>query len=452
MLDATSGIQSVKPKYNSVVNALNTPTMSDLLDSFLPYVGSNTQASNPYTYGGNTTNNNSSYWNALAGWGGGVANSSYNNGAYTSNNTNYWGAMGGYGGSSSSKPYSFLNTNTDTHTADSTGADCSPDYSSDDAYTKDLEEAPSTQEKKNNLLLLLGGYFSNKPKITPAPVVEPDPPIYTPDPPPAPTPAPAPKPEPKPEAPIAANQHTAYWGDPHVADADRLNQSNTKAVNFDVQGKGTYNLLTDKGVVLNAEHKEWGDPAANKDKGATPYVVGKVDLSLGDQKLALDDKGNATLNGKAIEKDKPVTATDGTVVKWDGNKLEAANANKGEYNMSFTLNKSTDEKGNNTSYIDTNITSTAKGVNSDGVMPTGILGEGFDADKNVRTELKHDQATYKVADGKTPEADAKEAPKADAKEAPKADAKEAPKADAKEAPKADAKEAPKAEAPPAPAA
>jgi hypothetical protein len=410
MLTATSGFNSKQPVYNSIVNALTTPKMNNLLDSFLPYVGST--SSNAFTSNGeNTKNSNSDFQKALAAYVGRSINSSYNNKASKSNNPNSLIAMGGY--KSSPKPYSFLGSNT-----------------SGIILNNDLETSETVGDKKN-ALLFLGSYFANKAKTPTAPFVKPDPAMYIPQlKPEAPIVAP-PKPEapiippPKP-APIAANQHTAYWGDPHVADADRLNQSNTKAVNFDVQGKGTYNLLTDKGVVLNAEHKEWGDPAANKDKGATPYVVGKVDLSLGDQKLALDDKGNATLNGKAIEKDKPVTATDGTVVKWDGNKLEAANANKGEYNMSFTLNKSTDEKGNNTSYIDTNITSTAKGVNSDGVMPTGILGEGFDADKNVRTELKHDQATYKVADGKTPEADAKEAPKADAKEAPKAEAAPAP--------------------------
>jgi hypothetical protein len=427
MLTATSGFNSKQPAYNSIVNALTTPKMNNLLDSFLPYVGST--SSNAFTSNGeNTKNSNSDFKKALAAYVGSSINSSYNNKASKSNNPNSLIALGGYK-SSSPKPYSFLGSNT-----------------SGTVLNDDLE-TPETVGDKKNALLFLGSYFANKAKTPTAPVVKPDPAMYIPQLKPeapivAPPKAEAPIAAPPKPAPIAANQHTAYWGDPHVADADRLNQSNTKAVNFDVQGKGTYNLLTDKGVVLNAEHKEWGDPAANKDKGATPYVVGKVDLSLGDQKLALDDKGNATLNGKAIEKDKPVTATDGTVVKWDGNKLEAANANKGEYNMSFTLNKSTDEKGNNTSYIDTNITSTAKGVNSDGVMPTGILGEGFDADKNVRTELKQDQATYKVADGKTPEADAKEAPKADTKAEAKADTK----AEAAPAP------APAAEAAPAPAA
>ena len=228
-------------------------------------------------------------------------------------------------------------------------------------------------------------------------------------------------PPPQPQGPVAANEHSAYWGDPHVADADRKNQNKTRVNNFTVDGKGTYNLLTDKGVVLNVQHK-----ALPKDKkGKVTWVTGRIDLKLGNEDVILDDKGKPTLNGKALEKDKPITTKDGTVVKWNGSKLETTNVNKGEYNMSFTLNKNTKGKDKNNSYIDTDIKTTAKGVNSDGVMPTGILGEGFDPDKDVRKSLKNDKAKYKVADAK------QDVPKSDSKGAGNNDSKGAGNNDSK---------------------
>ncbi|MFN9690893.1 MAG: hypothetical protein ACK551_02195 [Vampirovibrionales bacterium] len=425
--------------------------MNEVVNNFLPYLNSNNSNTyNPYQsndssygYDSNTASTQSSYLNLLAGMIGTYANKSNTNGAYTSNNTSFWGAMGGYGGSYSSQPYSFLGNNTST--AYTGNVDSTTDYATDNFLTTGTpatisDQINSDQIKKNNLLLLLGAYFSNKPQPTPQPVVTPEPPVYeqpappptvvTPEPPapppptvvtpepPAPPPPPvvkpdppAPKPQPvvkppsKPQGPVAANEHSAYWGDPHVADADRKDQNKTRANNFTVDGKGTFNLLTDKGVVLNAQHK-----ALPKDKkGNVPWVTGRIDLKLGNEDVILDDKGKPTLNGKALEKDKPITTKDGTVVKWNGSKLETTNVNKGEYNMSFTLNKNTKGKDKNNSYIDTDIRTTAKGVNSDGVMPKGILGEGFDADKDVRKSLKTDKDKYRAPDPKT------DAPKSDSK-------------------------------------
>lgn len=428
MLTANSGFQSGQPKYNSVVNALNTPTMSNLLNSFLPYVGSNTQASNPYTYGGNTTSNNSSYWNALAGWGGSSSNSSYHNGAYTSNSTNHWGAMGGYGASYSSKPYSSFDSNTSTDAS----SHCTTDTNAYDALPAYPTEAPTTSTNKNNLLLLLGGYFSNKtqPKPTPAPVVEPDepiyipqpepepepvvepdppiyipqpkprpkpvvepdPPIYTPDPPPA--PAPAPKPAPK---PIAANQNSTYWGDPHVADADRPDQNNKYAINFDVMGPGKFNLLTDKDIQLNATHKivPWADKKGNINDQAA--VTDRIELALGKSSVHLNSYGNLYIDGKEVKAGKTVTLANGDKVTHDGKEVKVKTNAKGEYDLSFKV-----ENYDGVRYIDTNVASRGKGVNSDGVMPTGVLGEGFDADNKVRTGLKNPKESYKVKDTPAP--------------------------------------------------
>ncbi|MCE2930419.1 MAG: hypothetical protein LW809_03395 [Vampirovibrionales bacterium] len=169
--------------------------------------------------------------------------------------------------------------------------------------------------------------------------------------------------------------------------------------------QGTYNLLKDKNIQLNAEHKSipgWQQPG-----GVLPWVTKKIDMLLGDQQLILDDNGNATLNGKALEKEKPFTTKDGSVLKWNGTELIAENTNNGEYNMKFTVNTLKDANGQDVRYIDTDLSSTAKGVNSDGVMPTGILGEGFDADAEVRLALKKAQASYLLSEADKLEASAK---------------------------------------------
>ena len=412
MININNNVASGQTAYNSIYNALNTPNMNNLLESFLPYIGSNTQASYSDTYGGNTTSNNSSYWNALAGWGGSSSNSSYHNGAYTSNSTNHWGAMGGYGASYSSKPYSSFDSNTSTDAS----SHCTTDTNAYDALPAYPTEAPTTSTNKNNLLLLLGGYFSNKtqPKPTPAPVVEPDLPIYVPQPTPTPTPTPAPAPAPAPTPrpaptptprpapkpapkPIAANQNSTYWADPHVADADRPDQNDKYAINFDVMGPGKFNLLTDKDIQLNATHKivPWADKKGNINDQAA--VTDRIELALGKSSVHLNSYGNLYIDGKEVKAGKTVTLANGDKVTHDGKEVKVKTNAKGEYDLSFKV-----ENYDGVRYIDTNVASRGKGVNSDGVMPTGVLGEGFDADNKVRTGLKNPKESYKVKDTPAP--------------------------------------------------
>jgi hypothetical protein len=191
---------------------------------------------------------------------------------------------------------------------------------------------------------------------------------------------------------VAAEQNSSYWGDPHVADADRANQNNRNASNFIVTGAGTFNLLKDKNISLSAEHKKY-------DKWKID-VTNQVNLALGDSKLVYNAYGEPTLNGVKLEKDKLMTLSDGSKVTWNGsNKLNVTNANYGEYNLDMTVqtsgNKNAD--GTNIKYLDTYVTSTNKGVFSDGIMPTGILGEGFDVDNIVRTKLNFGLENYKVS-------------------------------------------------------
>jgi hypothetical protein len=177
---------------------------------------------------------------------------------------------------------------------------------------------------------------------------------------------------------VATGQRSGYWGDPHVADAE------TGQYSFSVAGLGTYNLLKDKNIALSAEHKKY-------DRWAIE-VTNQIDLALGSSNVVFNAYGTPTLNGQALEQGKLMTLPDGSSVNWDGRTLSVKNANFGEYNLDVTRQ----DAGGGVNYLDTWINSTDKGVFSDGILPTGILGEGFDMDNLVRTKLNFGQETYKV--------------------------------------------------------
>ncbi|MFN7309822.1 MAG: hypothetical protein ACK5T0_00460 [Vampirovibrionales bacterium] len=190
---------------------------------------------------------------------------------------------------------------------------------------------------------------------------------------------------------VAAGQNSSYWGDPHVADADRANQEVKNTINFNVYGAGTFNLLKDKNIALSAEHKKYDAWKIE--------VTNQVNLALGDSNLVYNAYGEPTLNGVKLEKDKLMTLSDGSKVTWNGsNKLNVTNANYGEYNLDINLRTSGQKNadGTNIKYFDTYVNSTDKGVFSDGILPTGILGEGFDMDNAVRTKLNFGLENYKV--------------------------------------------------------
>ena len=127
-------------------------------------------------------------------------------------------------------------------------------------------------------------------------------------------------------------------------------------------------------------------------------VTNQVNLALGASNLVYNAYGEPTLNGEKIEIGKIVTLPDGSSVNWNGTKLSVTNANFGEYNLDINLRtagrKNTD--GTNIKYLDTYVNSTDKGVFSDGILPTGILGEGFDMDNIVRTKLNFGLENYKI--------------------------------------------------------
>jgi hypothetical protein len=184
---------------------------------------------------------------------------------------------------------------------------------------------------------------------------------------------------------VAANQRAGYWGDPHVLDPD------SPSNDFIVTGAGTYNLLKDKNVALSAEHKKYDNWQIE--------VTNQVNLALGDSNLVYNAYGEPTLNGVKLEIGKLMNLPDGSSVNWNGSTLSVTNANYGEYNLDMTVQTSGHKNadGTNIKYLDTYVNSTDKGVFSDGVLPTGILGEGFDEDNLVRTKLNFGIESYKVS-------------------------------------------------------
>jgi hypothetical protein len=177
---------------------------------------------------------------------------------------------------------------------------------------------------------------------------------------------------------VATGQRSGYWGDPHVLDAESANN------HFIVTGPGTYNLLKDKNIALSAEHKKYDNWAIE--------VTNQIDLALGNSNVVFNAYGTPTLNGQALEQGKLMTLPDGSSVNWNGTILSVKNANFGEYNLDVTRQQA----GGGVNYLDTWINSTDKGVFSDGILPTGILGEGFDMDNIVRTKLNFGLENYKI--------------------------------------------------------
>ncbi|XVJ51583.1 MAG: hypothetical protein HEQ32_05695 [Vampirovibrio sp.] len=245
-----------------------------------------------------------------------------------------------------------------------------------------------TQPPTQNFLALLKQFLQRQntsSPSTPAPAPTPDPIVQL---------TWIPTPTPPPEM-IAVNESAAYWGDPHVVDPDRQNKADNRATSFDITPPGEFNLLKDKDVSLTAKQDlfpQW-----------QLAVATEVNLKLKDDALSLNGEA-ASLNGKALKEGEIVKLQDGTEVKWEKDQLTATNTNKTEYDFSFTLIKTglKDKDGKLINYIDTDVKTKDKGVAADGVKPTGILGEGFDADNKERTQLNKPLDDYRVSDYKAP--------------------------------------------------
>jgi hypothetical protein len=179
-------------------------------------------------------------------------------------------------------------------------------------------------------------------------------------------------------------ESSSFKGNGKVNDADNVDKTQT---DLNMNEDGTLNLLKDKNIGVNATQKDISK-AIGSDKPV--FVTDAVDIDLGGQKLSMNANGEPMFNGKVLKKGDSVVAKDGTKISWDGKTLKADEANDNEYNLAVTRDGIGKEK-----WLDTTVTTTEKGVDSDGVDPTGVLGEGFDKDGDKRTELKREVVDYK---------------------------------------------------------
>jgi hypothetical protein len=212
---------------------------------------------------------------------------------------------------------------------------------------------------------------------------------------------PAPLPTELPKA-YGVNETAAFWGDPHIVDADRADKTNDKATSFDVTDAGLYNILEDKGIQYNAKFEkfpQWG-----------PTVATEAGINLNGAKVLVSADGTATVNGKKLLDGETVTLKDGSKITDSGKGVKiSTNPTNGEYDIELTAVDSGEKKpdGSPLYYIDSKVSTRDKGVGFDGVAPKGILGEGFDEDGVERKALKLGGAdkytvTTLIADDKTP--------------------------------------------------
>lgn len=172
---------------------------------------------------------------------------------------------------------------------------------------------------------------------------------------------------------VAANQRALMSGDGRIQEAD--------GGQYKFQSRGTYSLLKDSGIDLrgNFEYSE------NKNR----LMLDEAGLTLGNQTLEIRGDGTVLLsNGNGsyqqIQDGQSQSLGSGTELNRQGNKLKVQTS---EYAVTFDMNQG----GQNAMNI--SIATNAKGVNGDNVMPTGLLGETFDADNrpqsSARNQLRH---------------------------------------------------------------
>jgi hypothetical protein len=187
---------------------------------------------------------------------------------------------------------------------------------------------------------------------------------------------------------VASNQNSSIWGDPHIADADRANQDNLRTTSFNIGEEGDFNLLKDKNTSLTGtfeKFKNWG-----------LSVTTKTNLDLGADHLTID-AGVAKVNGTVLKDGDVVSLTDGTKITLKANQISVKTPESSEYDFNFGLAKTTEKETDKPiNYINTDVFSKSQGVFADGQMPTGILGEGFDADFTERKALKNPIDSYRI--------------------------------------------------------
>ncbi|WP_303674570.1 hypothetical protein [Vampirovibrio chlorellavorus] len=193
--------------------------------------------------------------------------------------------------------------------------------------------------------------------------------------------------------PIAANEWAFVWGDPHFREAD--------GGRFDVQKEGKFNILKDKGISFTADFQkvpakagEIIDPKNDK----RPTVTKSADLVIDGKKIHIDASGKTTVDGKELKNFDPVTlGPNSSIAKTiDGSTL----IQTGEYTILF-------ESVGKGQRLDFAVKSGGNGVGADGVNPSGLLGETFDADNIRLTKPKKNIDAYQITSNPPPAPDIK---------------------------------------------
>jgi hypothetical protein len=169
---------------------------------------------------------------------------------------------------------------------------------------------------------------------------------------------------------VAANQQARAYGDPHIDGAD--------GEKFDFDDHGIYNLLQDRGLNINAEMA----PAAGEKS-----VITNVGMNIGGSQVQMLPNGSMVINGRPVqlENGQTLQLPDGSTISKKGNDI---NIKTSEYDVKLTSRA----KGQ---YFDVAVKSKEQGVLADGVAPSGILGETFDADDVRGGDTKHNHQFYR---------------------------------------------------------
>ncbi len=166
--------------------------------------------------------------------------------------------------------------------------------------------------------------------------------------------------------PVAANEQGRIWGDPHFVGGD--------GGKFDIQGEAgkIYNLLSDSNLVLRGQFDDYKD-------GKT--VVGKTGLTVGNERggasyCQFSKDGTAQINGQQMEEGKVYDLADGGTAKLEDKTLTITTAE------GYTIKQTTTE-ADGEACIELDVNTGETGVDN-GQMPTGLLGQTFDADNLAR--------------------------------------------------------------------
>ncbi|MBI3541250.1 MAG: hypothetical protein HY073_03830 [Deltaproteobacteria bacterium] len=170
-----------------------------------------------------------------------------------------------------------------------------------------------------------------------------------------------------PSAPVAANQQAKVEGDPHFTEAD--------GGHFDFQGEAgkTYNLINDSGFTLNAKFQTYN---GNNNLTTMGEIGGLVSGVNGSSLVKITANGpKVTVNGSDILPGQSVPLADGGLLTVSADSKTVTFNTKEGYQNTVTVQGTP-----GSSYLDYSVKSSSIGVDSDGKMPGGLVGQTFDGD------------------------------------------------------------------------